>query len=129
MGVVEASSEIGLEHDWLDAGRPLFGPAQSPGRVHSSIRCASESRLSELPGVEQQARVHFGQNLAGDRSQQLHFLLEMGFLVLSTNGVAVCTVSKILKMADEAGDIAGYRGFWHGLPPTKNQSVLSMSTV
>jgi hypothetical protein len=53
-----------------------------------------------LPGVEQQARVHFGENLAGDGSQQLHGLLEMGVLVLSTGGAAVCTVAKILKMAD-----------------------------
>src|SRR5229473_6044332 len=29
MGVMEADSEIGLEHEWLDPGRPLFGPAQS----------------------------------------------------------------------------------------------------
>src|SRR6266567_7914727 len=59
----------------------------------------------------------------------MHFLLEMGFLVLSTGGAAVCTVSKILKMADEAGDIGGYRAFWHGLPPTKNRSVLYTCTV
>src|SRR5580693_4509317 len=100
MRVVEAASEIGLEHDWLDPGRPLFRPAQSPGCVQPSISRAAQSRLGELPGVEQQARVHFGENLAGDRSQQLHGLLEMGFFVLSTGGAAVCTVAKILKMAD-----------------------------
>jgi hypothetical protein len=53
-----------------------------------------------MPGVEQQARVHFVENLASDGSQQLHGLLEMGLLVLSTHGAAVCTVPKILKMAD-----------------------------
>src|SRR5258708_5955369 len=100
MRVVEATSKIGLEHDWLDAGCPLFGPAQSPGCVQPSIDCASQSRLGELPGVEQQARVHFGENLAGDGSQQLHCFLEMGLLILSTCGAAVCTVPKILKMAD-----------------------------
>ena len=33
----------------------------------------------------------FGEGLAGDGREQLHFLLEMGFLVLSTCGAAVCT--------------------------------------
>jgi hypothetical protein len=37
----------------------------------------------------------------------------MGLLVLSTGGAAVCTVPKVLKMADEAGDVCGYRVFWH----------------
>jgi hypothetical protein len=69
MRVVESASEIGLEHDWLDPGCPLFRPAQSPGCVQPSISRASQSRLGELPGVEQQARVHFGENLAGDGSQ------------------------------------------------------------
>ena len=31
MGVVEAAFEIGLEHDWLDYGCPLFRPTQGPG--------------------------------------------------------------------------------------------------
>jgi hypothetical protein len=53
-----------------------------------------------LPGVEQQARVHFDENLAGDGSQQSHCFLEMGFLFLSTGGAAVCTIPKILEMAD-----------------------------
>src|SRR5882724_6227311 len=30
MRVMEAASEIGLEHDWLDPGFTLFRPAQSP---------------------------------------------------------------------------------------------------
>jgi hypothetical protein len=50
--------------------------------------------------VQQQARVYFGENLASDGSQQFDSLLEMGFLVLSTCGAAVCTVPKILKMSD-----------------------------
>ena len=29
-------------------------------------------------------------------------------------------VAKILKVADQAGDIWGYRAFWHCLPPTNN---------
>src|SRR6266446_8874563 len=121
MRMVEAPSEIGVERDRLDPGCLLFRPDQNPRPDQPSIDCASYSRLGELPGVEQQARVHFGENLAGDWSQQLHFTLEMGFLVLSTGGAAVCTVPKILEMADEAGDICGYRPSWHGLPPTKNQ--------
>jgi hypothetical protein len=100
MRVVKAASEIGLEHDWLDPGCPLFRPAQSPGCVQPPVRCALYSRLGDLPSVEQQARVNFGENLAGDGSQQLHCLLKMGYLVLSTCGAAVCTVPKILKMAD-----------------------------
>jgi hypothetical protein len=98
--MVEAGSEIGLEHDWVDTGCPLFRPAQNPRCVQASIRCASWSRLGELPCVEQQARIHFGENLASDGSQELDCLLEMGFLVLSTYGPAMCTVPKILKMAD-----------------------------
>ena len=35
-------------------------------------------------------------------------------------GAAMCAVAKILKIADQAGDICGYRAFWHCLPPTKN---------
>src|SRR4029077_2079357 len=107
-------------YDWLDSGCPLFTPAQTPGCVQPSILCASQSRLAALPGVEQQVRVHFGENPAGNGSQQLHFLLEMRFLVLPTYGAAVCTVPKVLKMADQAGDICGYRAFRHCLPPTKN---------
>jgi hypothetical protein len=53
-----------------------------------------------LPGIEQQARVHFGENLAGDGSQQSHCLLKMGFLVLATYGAAVRAVPKIRKMTD-----------------------------
>src|SRR5258705_12847600 len=99
MRVVEAGSEIGLEHDWLDPGCPLFRPAQSPGGMQPSIRCALESRLGDLPGVEQQVRVHFGENLPGDGIEESHFFFEVGFLVLSTCGAAVCSVPKILKMA------------------------------
>src|ERR1700683_2174002 len=109
MRVVEAASEVSLEHDRLDPGCPLFRPAQRPGCVQASIRRASYSCFVELPGVEQQARVHFGENLAGDGIQQLHCLLEMGFLVLSTCGASVCTVSKILEMADQARDVCGAR--------------------
>src|SRR5882724_8719463 len=96
MRVVEAASEIGLKRDRLDPGCLLFWPAQDPGPDQPSIGCASSSRLGELPGVEQQARVHFCENLAGDGGQQLHCLLEMGFLVLATCGAAVRTVPKIL---------------------------------
>ena len=53
------------------------------------------SRLGKLPGVEQQAHVHFGENLACDGSQQLHCLLEMGFLVLSTCGAVVCLLPNV----------------------------------
>src|SRR5260370_9744934 len=56
----------------------------------------------ELPGVEQQAPVYFDENLARDGSQQLHCLLEMGFLVLASCGAAVCAVAKVLKMADRS---------------------------
>src|ERR1700741_4355549 len=100
MRVVEAGSVIGLQHDWLAPGCSVFRPTQSPGCVQPSIRGASQSRLGDLPGVEQQARVHFSENLAGNGSQQLHRLLEMGFLVLSTYGATVRTVAKILEMAD-----------------------------
>src|SRR6266404_3959814 len=118
MRVVEAAFEMGLEHDWLDPGCPLFRPAQSQGCVQPSIRCASYSRLGELPRVEQQARVHFGENLAGDGSQELHGLLEVDFLVLPTDGAAVCTVPKILEVANEAGEICGRRVLWHCVAPT-----------
>src|SRR5207245_9809054 len=97
MRVVEVASEIGVEHDRLDPGCLLFRPAQSPGRGQPSIGCSPQPRLGELPGVEQQARVHFAENLARDGSQQLHCLLEMGLLVLATCGAAVRTVPKILK--------------------------------
>src|SRR5260370_25148799 len=80
----------------------------------------------ELPGVEQQAPVYFDENLARDGSQQLHSLLEMGFLVLASCGAAVCAVAKVLKMADYAGDICGNRTLWHYLPPFNNQYVLHM---
>src|SRR5438270_13977901 len=98
MRMIGAASELGLEQDRLDRGCPLFWPAQSPECFYTAILCTSQSRLGDLPGVEQQARVHFGENLAGDGSQQPHCLLEVGFLVLSTSGAAVCTVAKILKM-------------------------------
>src|SRR5712692_4817737 len=100
MRVVEPASKIGLEHDRLDPGCPLFRPTQSPKCLQAAILCASQSRLGELPSAEQQTCVHFGENLAGDGAKQLHCLLEMGFLVLATCGAAVCTVPKILKMAD-----------------------------
>src|SRR6266436_4323672 len=103
MRVMEAASEIGLEHDWLDPGFTLFRPAQNPRCVQSTIRCATQSR--------------FGENLARNGRQQLHCLLEKGFLVLSTCGSTVCTVAKILEMADQIGDICRYRAFWHCLPP------------
>jgi hypothetical protein len=51
-------------------------------------------RSGQPPGVEQQARVHFGENLAGDGSQHLHCFLEMGFLVLATCGAAMRTVAE-----------------------------------
>jgi hypothetical protein len=54
----------------------------------------------DLPGVEQQARIHFNENLARDRSQQLHGLLETGFLAFSTCAASVCAVPNILKMAN-----------------------------
>src|SRR5579864_3524054 len=100
MRMVEAPSEIGVERDRLDPACLLFRPAQNPRPDQPSIDCASYSRLGELPGVEQQARVHFGENLAGDGSQQLHCLLEMGFLFLAACGAAVRAVSKIRKMTD-----------------------------
>src|SRR6266446_7943610 len=124
MRMVEAPSEIGVERDRLDPGCLLFRPDQNPRPDQPSIDCASYSRLGELPSVEQQARVHFGENLAGDGSQQLHGLLEMGFLVLSTGGAAMCTIPKIFKMADQTGDICGHRACWHCLPPTKSEYVL-----
>src|SRR5258707_2840828 len=40
MRVMEAASKMGLEHDWLDLGCTLFGPAQSPGCVQPSILAA-----------------------------------------------------------------------------------------
>src|SRR5229473_2552009 len=40
MRMMEAGSEIGLEHDWLDPSCALFGPAQSPGCIQPSIRGA-----------------------------------------------------------------------------------------
>jgi len=49
--------------------------------------------------------VFTSKNLAGDRRQQLHRLLEMGFLILSTLGAAVRAIPKVLKMADQAGDV------------------------
>src|SRR5258708_1495154 len=100
MRVVEAASEIGLEGDWLDPGCALFRPAQSPKCFQPTILCASQSCFCELPGIEQQARVHFGENLAGHGSQQLHCLLEMGLVVLATCGAAVRAIPKITKMAD-----------------------------
>jgi hypothetical protein len=45
----------------------------------------------------------------GDRRQQLHCLLEMGLRILSTCRAAVRAVSKVLKMAYQAGDICGPR--------------------
>jgi hypothetical protein len=50
MSVVEAASEIGLEDDLLDPGCPLLRPAQNPGCVQPSIRCAPYPRLGDLPG-------------------------------------------------------------------------------
>jgi len=44
----------------------------------------------------------------------------MGFLVLSTWGAAVCTVAKILKVANEAGEICGRGGVLHCVTPDKN---------
>jgi hypothetical protein len=41
MGVVEATPEIGLEHDWLDPGCPLLRPAQGSRCLQPSIRYAS----------------------------------------------------------------------------------------
>ena len=35
----------------------------------------------------------------------------------------MCAVAKILKMADQADDICGYRAFWHCLPPTRFNSL------
>src|ERR1700730_9388444 len=100
MRVVESASEIGWERDRLDPGGLLFRPAQSPGRGQPSIGCSPQPRLGELPGIEQQTRVDFGENLPSDGAQQLHCFLEMGFLVLATCGAAVRTVPKICEMAD-----------------------------
>src|SRR2546428_13560261 len=91
MRVVEAASEIGLEHDRLDPGCPLFRPAQSPECFQPTILCAAQSGFGELPGIEQYARVHFGENLAGHGSHRLHCLFEMGSLVLAPCGPAVRT--------------------------------------
>jgi hypothetical protein len=92
MRVVETASEKGLKRDRLDSGCLLFRPAQSPRSDQPSNGCALQSRLGEPPGLEQQARLHFGENLAGDGSQQLRCLLEMGFL--STCGAVMRIVAE-----------------------------------
>src|SRR2546430_13608212 len=47
------------------------------------IRRPPRSTLFPYTTLFRSARVHFGENLAGNGSQQLHCLLEMGLLVLA----------------------------------------------